>query len=295
MISALFACGLLMLSSCAQAGQPTKPVDADPAIWVMRDADTTIYLFGTVHVLKPEIAWFNDEVKQAFDRSDELVLEMIEPAPEQMAGLVARLAYNPEGPTITSLLSPKDRARYISTAQREGVQWQNIDKFDPWMAAVTLSTTPLKRLGYDAKSGAEDVLNRAARDSGKRIVGLETAEQQLGYFDSLPRDLQVKYLNSAVEELPTMPRQFATLIKSWSKGDAQAIGREMNSSLDKTPELAKVLLYDRNRRWADWIVQRMEQPGTVFIAVGAGHLAGKGSVQDDLAQRGLKAERVPAN
>jgi uncharacterized protein YbaP (TraB family) len=294
-ISTLFAIALLALSGCAKAEQPVQQVEARPAIWALKDADTTIYLFGTIHLLRPEIRWFDGQVKQAFDSADELVLEMIEPSAQDMTQLFLKLALNPEGPTTTSLLAPKDRERYIATAEQMKMPWQGLDKFDPWMVAVNLSLAPLVNAGYDPNSGADHALVDAAKAKGKRIFGLETAEQQLGYFDALPRELQVRYLNSTVEEIPDTPRQFDRLLQNWGKGDAHAIARDMNSSLDKTPELAEVLLYRRNAHWAGWIAKRMDRPGTVFVAVGAGHLAGPRSVQDDLAHLGYKVERIGAH
>jgi hypothetical protein len=93
--------------------------------------------------------------------------------------------------------------------------------------------------------------------------------------------------------LPGIDKQFSNLIANWSRGNVKAIAAEMNGSLESTPELAKVLLYDRNRRWAHWIGERMKQPGTIFVAVGAGHLAGKRSVIDDLIAAGFKVKTEP--
>ena len=58
------------------------------------------------------------------------------------------------------------------------------------------------------------------------------------------------------------------------------------------PELAQVLLIQRNGNWAKWIKDRLARPGTVFVAVGAGHLAGKGSVQDQLKDLGVASVRI---
>ncbi|MCC6482405.1 MAG: TraB/GumN family protein, partial [Sphingomonadaceae bacterium] len=121
---------------------------------------------------------------------------------------------------------------------------------------------------------------------------LESAEEQLGIFDALPRKVQIDYLNATLEGLPEAEKEFTTLINNWSRGRADALAKQMNDSLKDTPELAKPLLLDRNVSWAAWIAQRMEQPGTVFIAVGAGHLAGKGSVIALLAQKRLIVNRI---
>lgn len=282
---------LALLFAPAVYGQEAK--DADPALWVVKDADTTIYLFGTVHVLKPGLGWFDEGVKAAFDKSDELVLEMVQPDPAAMQGLIMKTALNPEGPTLTEKLPADKREAYGKALADIGVPAAALDRFDPWFAAVTLTVAGLPKLGYDPASGAEHALSAAAKAANKPVIGLETAEQQFGYFDTLPEMLQVKFLVSTVDDYPTIGATLDKMVASWSAGDPETLGKTMNEELSDTPEIAKVLLTDRNARWAEWIGKRMEKPGTVFVAVGAGHLAGPGSVQEQLARHKLAATRVP--
>ena len=102
----------------------------------------------------------------------------------------------------------------------------------------------------------------------------------------------IQFVGSTIDELPKLESTMATMVDEWAKGDPEALAKEMNDSLKDSPEVAKVLLVDRNARWAEWVANRMKSPGTVFIAVGAGHLAGNDSVQAQLAKLGVKAERV---
>lgn len=294
----LLALALLPLSACADAKAPLK--SADPALWLVEDADTTVYLFGTVHMLKPGGApWFDDEVKAAFDRSGELVTEVGHIDPATMATEVGKLALNKQGPPITQMLEQKERIKYLKALEDNrdalednGISPEKMDLFDPWLAAINLSIAPLRKLGYSQDAGSEAVLEKAARISGKQLSGLETVPQQLGYFDALPRPLQIAFLNDTVDELPGLEKQFARLVADWERGRADALGRETNRSLEKTPEVARVLLYERNARWAQWTKARMARPGVVFVAVGAGHLAGPQSVQEKLAALGLNVRRV---
>lgn len=285
---------LFVLPACAQQAPAPAPAaqDADPALWVVKDADTTIYLFGTVHVLKPGLSWFDEAVKTAFDKSDTLVLEMVEPEPAQMQQLVMAKAMNPSGPTLTEQIPEAKRAAYTKAMNDNGIPPAAFDRMKPWMAAVTLSIVPLTKLGYDPNSGAEKVLTAAAKSANKKVEAVETAEQQLGFFDSLTPAAQVEFLTSTVDELPKLGQTMGTMITDWSKGDPDSLAVLLNESMKESPEVAKTLLYDRNARWADWIAKRMEQPGTVFFAVGAGHLAGDRSVIADLKAKKLTAERV---
>ena len=285
---------LLALPACAkQAPAPAVATkDADPALWVVKDADTTIYLFGTIHVLKPGLTWFDEAVKTAFDKSDQLMLEMVQPDQATMQQIVLKNGIITSGPTLTEQLPADKRGAYLKAVTDAGLPPQAFDRMKPWLAGVTLSIAPIQKLGYDPKNGPETVLADAAKAANKPVAGLETAEQQIGYFNGLSQKAQIDFLTSTVEDLPKAGEEMAEMVDEWAKGDPDALAKTMNDSLKDSPEVAKTLLTDRNARWATWIKERMAKPGTVFIAVGAGHLAGNDSVQAQLAKQGIKAERI---
>ncbi|WP_184058720.1 TraB/GumN family protein [Sphingomonas aerophila] len=291
---------LLALPACAKQPTPDQPVatkapdpnDADPALWVVKDPDTTIYFFGTIHVLKPGLTWFDEAVKAAFDKSDQVVLELVMPDPAAMQKLVMAKGMTTAGPTLTQQLPAAKRQAFTQALTGLGLQAGAFDRMRPWLAATNLSVLPLSRLGYDTSAGPEEVLTEAAKQAGKPVIGLETAEQQLGYFDGLSDTAQMQFLTSTVDELPTLDKTMGSMVADWAAGKPDALAKEMNDSLKDSPEVAKTLLLDRNKRWAGWIENRLKQPGTVFIAVGAGHLAGGDSVQAQLLKDGVKAQRV---
>lgn len=279
------------LPACAQPA-PKPANDADPALWVVKDKDTTIYLFGTVHVLKPGLTWFDEAVKTAFDKSDTLVLELVMPDPAAMQGLVMAKGVNPTGPALTERLPADKRAAFTKAVTDLGMPATGLDRMKPWLAATTLSVVPLGKLGYDQANGPEQVLTAAAKAGNKSVEGLETAEQQLGYFAGLSDTAQLSFLTSTLDELPKLGSTMSEMVDDWAAGDPDKLAKLLNDDLKDTPELAKVLLADRNARWAKWIEARMAKPGTVFVAVGAGHLAGSESVQAMLARDGVKAQRI---
>jgi len=294
LLAAPLALLALPLPACAQGAAPAAATtDADPALWVVRDKDTTIYLFGTIHVLRPGLSWFDEAVKAAFDRSDEVVLELVLPDPAKMAGIVRTTGIAPAGtPPLTERLPQAKRAAFTAAVVNLGLPATALDRYKPWLAATQLSVGPLQKTGYVSANGPEEVVSAAAKAGGKTLIGLETAEQQLGYFNGLSDAAQLKFLESTVDELPTLGKQMTTMVDAWAKGKPDILAREMNDSLKDTPEVARVLLTERNQRWAGWVKQRLAQPGTVFVAVGAGHLAGPESVQAQLKRLGVKAERV---
>ena len=278
----------------APVATPTRATanEADPALWVIKNKDTTIYLFGTVHVLKPGLRWFDNRIKKAFDSSDELVLEMVQPDTATMQKIVLNKAYSKDGPTLTLRLPAADRAGYLKALADLGLPSAAFDHAQPWFVATNLSILPLLKLGYDLSSGPETVLTKAAKDSKKPIEGLETADQQIGFLSNLPAATQIKFLTSTIKDLPKTAESMNGMVAAWSQGDPDKLGAFMNEGMEDSPYLATALLFDRNARWAQWIRGRLGQPGTVFIAVGAGHLAGKLSVIDQLKTLGIRATRV---
>lgn len=285
------AAAALLLSPAAFGQAPVTTTDADPALWVVKDKDTTIYLFGTVHVLKPGLTWLDEAVKTAFDASDEVVLELADPMGPATMAAVMKLGITTTGPTLSEKLSPEQRARFEPELTKLDMPLMLFDRQKPWMAAVSLQMLPLMKLGYDPTSGPEVVLIAAAKAAGKPVIGLETPEQQLGYLDSMPEAQQLAFLDSTLGQIGKVGAQTEAMVSTWAKGDDKALAKLIAGDKD-SKAVTEVLLTSRNRAWAKWIGARMDRPGTVFLAVGAGHLAGKDSVQAFLKKHRLTAKRI---
>ncbi|RYY35113.1 MAG: TraB/GumN family protein, partial [Sphingomonadales bacterium] len=163
LFSRLFALLALLFAPAAYAQ------DADPAIWVVKDADTTIYLFGTVHVLKPGLSWFDEGVKAAFDKSDEVVLEMVEPPLAEMQALMLKTGVSFTGPTLSEKLPEANRATLATAATDLGMPAAGLDRFEPWLGALMASLAPLAKAGYDPESGAERTISAAAKAANKPV------------------------------------------------------------------------------------------------------------------------------
>lgn len=288
----LAALGIATITGSALAPQAAEARNA-PALWSVSDADTTVYLFGTIHVLKPGYSWFDDGVKAAFDKADALVLEMVMPDPAAMQAMVMKMGMATDGTPLSQKLPEDERGDYTKAVAEIGAPQAVVDRLKPWLAATEFSVAPLVKLGYSPANGPEAVLTGAAKAANKQVLGMETAEQQFGYLDGLSQTAQMAFLKSAIDDMPKLGDEMGEMVTDWSKGEPQALAKIMNDDLTGQPELKQTLLIDRNARFASWIANRMKQPGTVFVAVGAGHLAGDGSVQADLAKTyKLKAVRV---
>lgn len=276
----------------AEAPTPAALPDADPAIWVVKDPDTTIYLFGTFHALDGKSAWFNDEVKTAFDLSKEVVLE-IPPVEDKTAlqPVILKYALDTSGKPLLDKLSPKAKEKYVKALADMGAPPTAFDKMKPFFAALTLVMVNAQKLGFTGESGAEAVLTKAAKETKKPIGALETVEFQMSLFANLSEAEQIEMLEQTLDEFDDAVATFKAMNDHWSKGDSEGMAKLVNDLNAQSPELYKLLLTDRNATWAEWIDQRLDKPGVVFMGVGAGHLGGKDSVQDLLAKRGIKSAR----
>lgn len=289
-IAALF---LLFATGCAARGYVDGPPPPDaepgPALWIVADEDTTIYLFGTVHALPRDMGWFRGKVERAFNASDELVTEIDLSDPATSGQALVAASVLPEGQKLRDLMTPEDRMQFEEALVALGMPVEALDRVEPWFAAMTLSLLPVVQAGYEQASGVE--MSLAGRAGDKRRSALETVKDQVDVFDGLSQEAQLKFLDKVVEGLSRAKPTLDAMVAEWLEGDAGQLSVLMNAELTD-PALHDRLLTQRNANWAQWIEQRLEEPGTVFVAVGAGHLAGRGSVQDQLQRRGLEVRRI---
>jgi uncharacterized protein YbaP (TraB family) len=268
------------------------PAAADPALWVVRDKDSTLYLLGTVHVLKPDTVWRTPAIDKALAEADELWIEVDTDDTAAMAPLVRKYGLDPANP-LSSKLTPEQKTRLDAAAVSMGATGAAFEPLRPWLAGLQLSMGPLMKAGYDPASGVEAKLKAAARESGKPIRTLESLEQQIGFFGDLPPAVEMAFLLSALDEMDSGPAMLDALVAAWSAGDVQALNDLMVVEMAADyPELYEALLVRRNRDWAGQIQTMLAGDGVSVIAVGAAHLVGDDSVQALLEKRGLKVERL---
>lgn len=275
----------------APAAAPVAKM-AKPALWKVSDKDTTIYLFGTIHLLPEGIDWYHGKVATAFESSRELVTELPDIPPGEAAAVSLKFGTLPQGQSLRAGMTADQLAKYEGAMKSLGLPPGAFDRFKPWFAAVALATMPLQKAGYSMENGIETQLDKRNKALGRPRSGLETLEFQLGLFDGLPEATQRKYLFDVIDAIPTIPQDIGKMVDAWTKGDAAGLAALMNAESDDDPALYNALLADRNKNWAVWIDNRLDQPGVVFIAVGAGHLGGRDSVQQLLRKQKIKTVRV---
>jgi hypothetical protein len=290
--SGLAALGLAACAPQAGVERAEKP-GGYPAMWKVADADTTLYLFGTFHLLPQGREWKTPTFERALASADELVLE-IGNLDDQMAlaQTLMKLGMSPGLPPIAERVPAEKKPALEAMIAESGVPAAVLDRMETWAAGLMLASVTFKRLGLDPNAGVERTIQGPWKTTGKPVLGLETAEDQFGVFDTLPEAAQRRFLSAMLDSPEEAKKQFARMLEAWARGDVAGIARTFDDETLASPELRAALMTKRNAKWADWLKKRMARPGTVFVAVGAGHLAGNDSVQRMLAAEGLKAVRV---
>jgi uncharacterized protein YbaP (TraB family) len=289
---ALAALGLAAATCAAPAAAATAT--AHPALWEVSDPDTTIYLFGTIHLLPDNYPWRTKAIDKAISKSDSLYVETIvdQKNPQAIAAVLAKLGYSQGLIPLANRIDPRKRPMLEAAIAKTGIPRQAFDKMETWAAAFTLLGVQFRELGLEGQHGVEETLRQTFTASGKPIGQLETNEQQLGFFDALPQDAQRALLEGAIEAPQAMSAEFSQMLSGWAAGDVGAIARTFNHDLSDSPPLMDALLKRRNANWSNWIERRLASPGTIFVAVGAGHLAGPDSVLAMLQRDGYRVKRI---
>jgi uncharacterized protein YbaP (TraB family) len=286
--------GLFMLAgACSTAPAPAPAGGPRPALWKVADADTTIYLFGTIHMLPDGLKWRTPAFERAIAASDALVTEaVLGPDPAAAANAMGKRAFSDGLPPLAERVPAGKRAALAAAIAQTGLQPAALDRLETWAAALSLLSYSLQQMGLKPEQGVERKLEADYRASGKPHRGLETLDQQMGYFDGLSEEAQRAFLVGVLDDAGETRAEFDAMVKAWTSGDTDAITETFDDETNFSPELRAVLMTRRNAAWAEWVRRRLEQPGTVLVAVGAGHLAGKDSVQRMLAGKGVPATRV---
>jgi uncharacterized protein YbaP (TraB family) len=272
------------------------PALAQPAFWVVKDADSTIYLLGTVHLLKPETVWKTDKLLAAMNEAKQLWLELPTTDPQAMAPemmqLVVKYGMSP-GVPLSRDLTPDEMKTLDQAAQVAGLTASQLNVFRPWFAALTISNAAMVRAGYDPSSGVDMNVEAIFKARGIKPNGLENAEQQIKVFASMTREQELEYLRTTMEEYEKASTELDQMVEQWSHGDLAGLEQMFVTDMKtETPDLYEALLLNRNANWVMQIQEMLKGKGVIFIAVGAGHLIGPDSVLSMLKAKGIASERV---
>ena len=287
--SALLAVSAWALAACAPAAAPP----GGPALWRIADADSEIWLFGTVHVLPPDLHWRSDRVNAAFVGADEFVTETdtSPAATKQLPGLVQRYGILPSDQGLSAHLAPEDQRRLANVTRELRLDHAQIERMRPWFAALQLSYAYTQRAGHSPDAGVETILSAEARSRGKRLSFFETPEEQIRILADLSPADEVHFLSVTLRQIADRDESFDAMDDAWARGDVDALDAALAPQWEEAgPAVHEAVILRRNRAWADDIAERLDGSGRVFIAVGAAHLVGDDNVVELLRARGIAVE-----
>ena len=263
---------------------------AEPPVWVIKDKDSTITLFGSVHVLPPGMAWRPKALDAALTAADDVWFEIpIDPATQLAAtqGAIMR-AMLPQGQSLTVMLEPKTKARLERVAKAHNLPLAYLDRLRPWMADLAVSQAFIDKRGARLSEGVEQMISGGLPGSVERRA-FETPDQQLSMLAGAPVKEQLAMLAETLRAIEEEPEGFDDIVGLWLKSDVDGMAREAIGPLKETsPYLYQVLVKQRNIAWVGQITARLAGSGDTVMVVGVGHLVGPDGVPAMLRARGVK-------
>ncbi len=267
---------------------------AESPVWAIRGANNTVFLAGSVHLLKPEHSTLPASFDRAYTEAEALVMELdlddFDPL-EAQTWMFEHGTFSGEA-TLQKTIGEKRFKQVAAEAERLGLPIEGLQRIEPWAIALSLMELQYAKLGFDPQLGVERQLEQRARRDGKEIRGLETLDDQLGKLDALPYEMQGRFLELTVEDMGDVERQTNELLAAWRAGDSERLARLLITEFDEFPELYRILVTDRNKKWMTQIEKLLQDKRDYMVVVGALHLVGKEGLVELAQGRGLKPALV---
>jgi uncharacterized protein len=280
----LALCGLLL---CVTARADT----ALHSLWEVRGKHNTVYILGSIHVLRLSDYPLAPALLDAYSNAKALLMEvnLAESGSAEVQAEMLASATLPEGKTLPAVLGKERYGRADALAHEVGIELSTFDQFAPWFAAEAISQLQLTQLGFQPEAGVEMYFIQRAKNDGKSVAGLESIHDQISLFENMPLDTQAQYLVSSLEQAHDLPTEVDSMVHAWQRGDTHWFEIHMESDLKQDSGLYQAVLGARNRKWVPKIEALLNDDKNYLVIVGAGHLAGSGSVIDLLKKDGIGA------
>ncbi|MDT8991974.1 TraB/GumN family protein [Curvibacter sp. APW13] len=283
---------LWCLAAFAAWAQPPVPL-----LWKVSDADNSVYLLGSMHMLTKDDYPLAPVVEAAFDDSSKLVFEVAPQGmdPARVAPLMLQVGTRRDGKSLQQALPPATWKALEAYAASRGMQSYALQQFKPWFVALMIISAESMRVGLDPAQGLDQHFMARAAAAGKATDGLESAESQIALFDRLGPKAELEFLQETLADLPRFQAQMDELLQAWRQADEATIERIGLHELRRDyPALYQSINVARNRAWLTLVQAMLRQPGpdNTLVVVGAMHLLGRDGLVQQLRQRGLRVERL---
>lgn len=272
------------------AAVPAMAQNPEPPMWVVKDADSTIYMVGTVHVMQEGVDWQSTAVAEALEDADEVWLEIPDlTPPDNFGSMVMRLGMSPDRP-LSTLLDDSEMADLEAILAEHGVPADAFDGLRPWFAYLQITGLMLVEAGFDPEGGIDAQIKAQADELGIPVRGFETFEEQFDILSGMPEDVQLDVLRQTIAEYDEAKDDLAVQLEGWIDGDLDLLESETAEIAEQLPEFYDVLFVERNHGFVDGIEEILAGQGTTLVAVGLGHYVGPDSIPQILEERGYSVE-----
>ncbi|QRR03204.1 TraB/GumN family protein [Dyadobacter sandarakinus] len=261
----------------------------DALLWEVKAPGTAerSYLFGTIHLICEKDFVLSDSLKFALSKSAKLALEVDIDDPGMM-GKMMKTMYMAGGQDLKSLVGEAGYAK-LSRFFRDSVGL-GIDMFAKAKPFVMMGPLFNAILPCEPRS-YELTLANLAGEQKSEVIGLETIEEQMAVFDSIPYQEQATMLMSLIDSLPKARKEFATLVSLYKDAKINDLYQAALKSEFGMEGNEELVLFERNQKWIPRIRQMMTAAPTLF-AVGAAHLGGEKGIIALLRKEGYTVRAI---
>jgi hypothetical protein len=289
-----FAFSRVLLAFALLAASVELSAEEKSFLWRAESDKGTVYLLGSIHMLKREDMALKAVIDATFNKAKRVVFEidLLNESPEKTQKLILQKGINLDGKLLQQTVSRETFQWATVWANELGIDIKMLTPFKPWLAALTLTSLHLQKLGYDPNAGVDRQLARRAQSANKPVSGLETLESQFDIFDRLPAGLQEMMLRYSIREMEQINKMVESIVRAWRDGDVATAEKLFLGAMSEYPELKEKLLDERNRNWLPQIEKFFQMGDDTLVVVGAAHLVGKNGVIEMLKGRGFRVEQM---
>jgi len=265
-----------------------------PAMWIVKDVDSTLYLFGTVHLLPPDLSWQRDYMKNALDASGTVFFEIpSDDAAQIKANVVTTsLGLYGSGNRLSDNLDGYQLKLLEAASHNGNLKYAALDSMKPWLAAEFLTVAAAVDAGFSPELSADAALKNRAERSQKNIIYLDTIEGQIRASADQPNFVQLAVLTEALSQFSNMGGDMKRTVQAWSVGNTAFLKTELIDAFKtRSPDYYNTLFVDRNVAWTNEFDRFLQGSGTGFAAIGVGHMLGEESVVRRLKDEGYQVTR----
>jgi uncharacterized protein YbaP (TraB family) len=280
----------------------TRGAIAEPLLWRVDNKETggQAYLFGSVHFGTKALYPLPDIVEKAYSNSLELVVEldMAAIAPHVAAQTMRQQGRYIDGDSLYQHLDDQTLDQLADACLKLGLPVGPLENLKPWLVAVQLTAAQVRRAGFSDHLGIDrHFIERVKKGAPgpKKLIELETFEQQLSIFTAFSDDQQLNFLQQTLTHFEHGPEQLRQILNAWQTGDAQGLDNIIRQGFDlsESSERFFEVIYGRRNQSMSESIQRMLDDGRqLFVVVGVGHLVGEGGLAARLTRRGQPVKLI---